>query len=113
MTHPKAAGEIFNLCDARPYTTREVCEAMAAALGVPARFTPLPSVAATVAYGIDSALAACGLYSMNFHLLGEANWNVGCSSRKAQEVLGFKPTVDVFEGYHRAVAWCKERRLLD
>jgi nucleoside-diphosphate-sugar epimerase len=113
MTHPKAAGEIFNLCDARPYTTREVCEAMAAALGVPARFIPLPSLAATVAHGIDSALAACGLYSMNFHLLGEANWNVGCSSRKAQEVLGFKPTVDVCEGYRRAVAWCRERKLLD
>ena len=50
---------------------------------------------------------------MNFHLLGEANWNVGCSSRKAQEVLGLKPSVDVFEGYRRAVAWCRERKLLE
>ena len=109
---PQASGEIFNLCDARVHTTRQVCEAMAAAQCVRPRFIPLPGFAATVAYGIDCALSALGFYSMPFHLLGEANWNVGCSSRKAQEVLGFKPTVDVFEGYRRAVAWCEERKLL-
>jgi nucleoside-diphosphate-sugar epimerase len=113
LTHPKASGEAFNICDAKPYTTLQVCDAMAAALGVPARYMPLPSLSATVAYGVDCTLAALGFYSMNFHLLGEANWNVGCSSRKATELLGFTPTVDVFEGYRRAVAWCKERKLLD
>lgn len=113
LEHPKAAGEVFNICDARAYTTREVCEAMAAALGVPARFVPLPGFSATVAYGIDCMVSALGFYALPFHLLGEANWNVGCSSRKATELLGFKPTVDVCEGYRRAVAWCKERKLLD
>ncbi|MCY3020322.1 MAG: NAD-dependent epimerase/dehydratase family protein [Planctomycetota bacterium] len=113
LTHPKAPGEIFNVCDARAYTTREVCDAMAAALGVPAKFVPLPAFSAGIARAIDCALAAFGFYSMPFHLLGEANWNVGCSSKKAQDVLGFKPTVEVFEGYRRAVAWCKERKLLD
>ncbi len=62
--------------------------------------------------GLDSALAACGIYSMNFHLLGEANWNVGCSPKKAMERLGFAPTVDVLEGYRRAVAWARERKLI-
>jgi len=112
LSHPKAAGEIFNLCDARVHTTREVCEAMAAALCVRPRFIPLPALAAMLAYGIDCALASLGLYSMPLHLLGEANWNVGCSSRKAQEVLGFQPTMDIFEGYRRAVYWCYERKLL-
>ncbi len=112
LTHPNAAGEVFNLCDARAYSTREVCEAMAAALGVPAKFIPLPSICASTAYVVDSTLAACGFYSMPFHLLGEANWNVGCSSAKATKLLGFTPTVDVFEGYRRAIAWCRERTLL-
>ena len=112
LTHPNAPGEIFNLCDAQAYTTRQVCEAMAAALGVAPKFLPLPGFSASVAYGIDSALAACGIYSMNFHLLGEANWNVGCSSAKAREKLGFAPKVDVMEGYRRAVAWARERKLM-
>lgn len=113
LSHPRACGEIFNLCDARAYTTREVCEAMAAALGVTPRFIPLPGCAATVAYGVDWLVSACGFYAMSFHLLGEANWNVGCSSQKAVELLGFKPTMDVAEGYRRAVAWCKKKKLLD
>jgi len=113
LVHPDASGEIFNLCDARAYTTREVCEAMAAALGVPARFIPLPGFSATVAYGMDWFLSGLGLYAMPLHLLSEANWNVGCSSRKATEVLGFKPTGDIFEGYRRAVEWCKKLKLLD
>jgi len=113
LAHPKAAGEIFNLCDARACTTRTVCEAMAAALCVRPHFIPLPACAATLAYGVDCALSAFGLYSMPFHLLGEANWNVGCSNRKAVDMLGFESTVDVFEGYRRAVYWCKERKLLD
>ena len=112
LAHPAASGEIFNLCDARVHTTRQVCEAMAAALQVRPHFIPLPGCAATLAYGMDRALSAFGWYSMPLHLLGEANWNVGCSSRKAQEVLGFQPTVDIFEGYRRAVAWCEERKLL-
>ncbi|HEY3321746.1 MAG TPA: NAD-dependent epimerase/dehydratase family protein [Planctomycetota bacterium] len=112
MTHPKAAGEVFNICDARAYSTREVCDAMAAALGVPAKFIPLPGICATLARGVDVTLAACGVYSMPFHLLGEANWNVGCSSQKATDLLGFKPSVDVFEGYRRAVSWCRERKLV-
>jgi nucleoside-diphosphate-sugar epimerase len=112
LTHPSAAGEIFNLCDKKPYTTREVCEAMAEALDVSARFFRLPSFSASIAYRMDRLLAAGGFYSMNFHLLGEANWNVGCSSEKAQRLLGFNPKVDVRVGYRRAVLWARERKLL-
>jgi nucleoside-diphosphate-sugar epimerase len=113
LTHGAAAGEIFNLCDERVYTTLEVCEAMAAALGVTPRYLRIPGFSASVAYGIDCTFAAAGFYSMNFHLLGEANWNVGCSNRKAVERLGYRTTVDVFEGYRRAIAWCREKGLLD
>ena len=65
LAHPAAAGEIFNLCDLRPYTTREVCDAMSAALGVQARYLPLPSFCASAAYRIDRVLASFGIYSMS------------------------------------------------
>lgn len=112
MHHPRAAGEIFNLCDAQVYTTRQIYDAMAAALGVAPKFTQLPAVSATAAYVVDSMLAGLGIYAQNFHLLGEANWNVGCSSQKATDKLGFKPKGNVQEGYKRAVAWCREQKLL-
>jgi nucleoside-diphosphate-sugar epimerase len=112
MEHPAAAGEVFNLCDTQVYTTRDICEAMAGALGVPARFWPLPGFSSTIAYGVDRTLAAAGIYSMNFHLLGEANWNVGCSNEKARRLLGWNPQVDAREGYRRAVAWAREQKLL-
>jgi len=112
LHHPKAAGQVFNLCDERPYTTREICDAMAAALGVTPKYTHLPAVSSPLAYVADSMLAAIGIYSMNIHLLSEANWNVGCSSQKATDMLGFKPKMNVQEGYKRAVAWCREQKLL-
>ncbi|HYF48512.1 MAG TPA: NAD(P)-dependent oxidoreductase [Planctomycetota bacterium] len=112
MEHPSAPGEIFNICDRQVYTTREICEAMAKALGVAPRFWWLPSLSSSTARVIDNTLAAIGVYSMNFHLLGEANWNVGCSSEKAQRVLGFNPQGDVREGYRQAVAWAREKGLL-
>ncbi|MFH0938342.1 MAG: NAD-dependent epimerase/dehydratase family protein [Planctomycetota bacterium] len=108
LIHPKASGEIFNLCDARAYTTREVCDAMASALGVTVRYLPLPAFVSTIAYSLDRALAAVGIYWMAIHLLGEANWNVGCSSRKATELLGFAPKMDIVEGYRRAVSVANE-----
>ncbi len=113
LLHPDAAGQIFNLCDSQPSTTQQICEAMAAALNVPPRFIPLPGFSASLAYGVDRLLASVGVYSSNFHLLGEANWNVGNSNEKARRILGYQSTVDVFEGYRRAVAWCRERKLLD
>jgi len=112
LTHPKAAGEIFNLCDATTWTSLKIYEAMAQALGVKPRFIPLPGCAATVANFIDHTLCACGYYSMPFHLLGEANWNVGASCRKAVELLGFQPTGNVFAGYRQAVQWCRAQKLL-
>ena len=113
LNHPRAAGEVFTLCDSRVYSTLEVCEAMAAALTVKPCYLRLPSICATTAWIIDRALNSVGLYNMPFHLLSEANWNVGCSNRKAAELLGFAPTVDIKEGYRRAVAWCREKKLLD
>jgi len=112
MEHPAAPGEVFHLCDKNVYTTREIYDAMAGALGVTPKFWKLPAFSSTCARMIDGTLAACGVYSMNFHLLGEANWNVGASSAKAQRVLGFSPQGDVREGYRRAVTWAREKSLL-
>ena len=112
LNHAKAGGHVFTLCDSRVYSTLEVCDAMAEALQVKPRYLRLPGFFASAAWHGDNALNKLGIYNMPVHLLSEANWNVGCSNRKAVEMLGFAPSVDVREGYRRAVAWCREKKLL-
>jgi nucleoside-diphosphate-sugar epimerase len=107
-----AAGNVYNVADGESYTTRQVTEAMARALGVSARYVPLPGFAATVAYRADGLLSTLGFYQRAVHLIGEANWNVGVSIDKARQELGYAPRVAIEEGMRRAVEWCRERGLL-
>ncbi len=107
MAHPAASGQTYFISDRPVYTTRQVVEAMAVALGVPPRFLPLPRGVAPVAYRLDLALARAGLYWQTLHLVGEADWHVGVSCEKACRELGYAPTVELHEGMKRAVAWCR------
>src|SRR5579862_3223577 len=106
LTHPAAAGQTYFISDLEPYTTKEVTDAMAQALGVSARYLKLPDVTAKLAYKLDLKLAECGLYWQALHLAGEADWNVGVSCEKARTELGYEPAISLNEGMKRAVAWC-------
>jgi nucleoside-diphosphate-sugar epimerase len=108
----RADGQVFNIADADPYTTRAVVEAMARALGVRPRYLRLPAVAAKVAYGVDWMLASLDRYQQEIHLVGESDWQVGVSIAKARQVLGYAPTVAIDEGMRGAIVWCRERGLL-
>jgi nucleoside-diphosphate-sugar epimerase len=107
-----ARGQVFNIADSEPYTTKGVVEAMARALGVEPRYLRLPAAAADIAYRADWLLSTVGLYQQTVHIVGEANWNVGVSIDKARRALGYAPRVGIDEGMRGAVAWCRERGLL-
>ncbi|MGO9837845.1 MAG: NAD-dependent epimerase/dehydratase family protein [Polyangiaceae bacterium] len=112
LSKAAANGQVYNIADREPYTTKKVVEAMARALGVPPRYLPLPALAADVAYQADWLLSTFGMYQRTLHLVGEATWNVGVSIEKARRELGYEPTVAIDEGMRGAVEWCRERRLL-
>ena len=112
LSKPSAAGQVYNIADREPYTTRQVTEAMARALGVQARYVRLPEVAANIAYRMDSLLSTLGMYQQTLHLVGEADWNVGVSIDKAHEQLGYAPSVAIDEGMQAAVQWCRDHGLL-
>jgi nucleoside-diphosphate-sugar epimerase len=95
---PQAVGQVYNVADRDPYTTKQVVDAMARALGVEPRYIPLPAVAADVAYRVDSLLSTLGRYHQTTHLVGEATWNVGVSIDKARDELGYRPQVGIDEG---------------
>jgi len=107
IVRPEAAGRTYYIVDDEISTTRAIVEAMAEALGVPARFVPLPAFAGSLAYGADKVLEAAGFYSGPVHLLGESNWHVAISSAKAKRELGYAPARSLREGMREAVAWCR------
>jgi nucleoside-diphosphate-sugar epimerase len=112
LTERAAVGQTYYICDEPVYTTRSVMEGMAEALGVPLRVVRLPASAASLALGVDLALAASGVYWQTVHLLSEANWHVGCSCAKAMHELGYKPAMSLRKGMKGAVEWCRGRGLL-
>jgi nucleoside-diphosphate-sugar epimerase len=112
LTHPSAPGNTFYIADAQPYTTREVVEAMARALEVSPRWLHLPSVAASLAYELDTQVSRLDRYWQTLHLVGEANWNVGVSIEHARRQIGYAPPFALDDGMRSAVAWCRERNLL-
>jgi nucleoside-diphosphate-sugar epimerase len=112
LCRAEAAGQVYNIADSAPYTTRRVVEAMASALGVSARYIRLPAVSASLAYRVDTVLAMLDRYHQTTHLVGEANWNVSVSVEKARADLGYEPTVGLDDGMQGAVRWCREQGLL-
>jgi nucleoside-diphosphate-sugar epimerase len=112
LERPEANRQTYYIADARTYSTRQVVDGMAAALGVKARYIRLPEVTAKLAFETDRALSRYGIYWQTLHLVGEADWDVGVSIEKARRELGYDPKVEIDEGMRGAVAWCRSRGLL-
>ena len=107
LTRPEASGQTYYVVDKPVYTTLRICEAMAAGLGVKLRTLPIPAFLSTVAFMGDRVLASAGVYWMELHLSGEANWHVGISCAKAERELGYRPTMELEQGMRDAVEWCR------
>jgi nucleoside-diphosphate-sugar epimerase len=112
LFHPAAAGRTYYIADPKVYTTREVVEAMARALGVRPRWIHLPGFSASVAHEMDTQVARLGAYWQTLHLVGEANWHVGVSVDRARRELGYDPRFDIDHGMREAVEWCRREGLL-
>lgn len=112
LTCPSASGQTYYIVDDEVYTTRSICEAMAAALGTELRPIALPGLVSTAAFAVDRILASAGLYWQTLHLVGEGNWHVGISCEKARRELGYRPAVTLSEGMRQAVSWCRTEGLL-
>ncbi len=111
--HPRAAGQIFNICDVQSYTQREIFEAAAAALNIRPRFRRTPGFTATLALWTGTVAARFDRYSAKRHSLSEQNRHTGASSQKAKEILGFEPVTNLHDGMALEVAWCRDLGLLD
>ena len=61
-----------------------------------------------MARAIDKSLQTVGMYHQKIHVLSEMNQNIACSVQKAEQELGYRPTVELKEGMRRSLQWMKE-----
>jgi nucleoside-diphosphate-sugar epimerase len=104
-----SAGRAYHLVGARPFTVRELSDAIGTAVGRP---VPAAHVPAPLAYGIG---AACELLPVSRRRLPLSRTRVrflignrAYDGTRAREELGFVPEVDLHDGLARTVAWYRE-----
>jgi nucleoside-diphosphate-sugar epimerase len=111
-TRERAAGETYWIADERPYAWNEIIDTVESVLendfGIEVAHDRLriPSFASEVALVVDAVLQRAGLYQQKIHVLSETNKTIACSTAKAREELGYRPSVELREGMRRSVEWC-------
>ena len=111
----RAAGQVYWIADRRPYTMNEVIDTVERLLETEFghkcahKRMRLPGLASDVAYVMDFALQSLGLYHQKIHVLSEMNKTIACSVAKAENELGYHPTVALEEGMRRSLRWCREK----
>jgi nucleoside-diphosphate-sugar epimerase len=111
----RAANNIYWIADRQPYTMNEIVETVERVLEedfqipVAHKVKKLPGIAASIAYGIDIATSALGIYLQKIHVLSELDNTIACAIKKAEDELGYAPAVALREGMKRSVAWVLER----
>jgi len=110
----RAAGQTYWIADKRPYSMNEVIDTVERLLEkefaqkCAHKRMRLPGLASEVAYVMDGALQALGLYHQKIHVLSEMNKTIACSVTRAEKELGYQPRIALEEGMRRSLKWCGE-----
>ncbi|HEY6528103.1 MAG TPA: NAD(P)-dependent oxidoreductase [Cellvibrionaceae bacterium] len=101
--------EVFWIADERPYTMNTIIDTIERLMDDEFKLKckhkrlRLPGIAAEIAYLIDGAMQAVGLYHPKIHVLSEMNKTIACSISKAKKDLGYKPQVALEEGMRQSL----------
>jgi len=109
-----AAGQTYWIADSRPYEMLEIIETVETVLEelgfeVTGKRLHLPGLVGEFAGAVDWGLQAMGLYHQKIHVLSEMNKTIACSVERAQQELGYQPSVALEEGMRRSVLWLIEK----
>jgi nucleoside-diphosphate-sugar epimerase len=113
--NPNANGQTFWIADRRPYSMNEIIDTVERlmekefGLNVAHQRLRLPDVAGQVAQLADWMIQKLGFYQQKIHVLSEMNKTIACSIAKAENELGYQPTIELEEGMRRSLAWCLEQ----
>ncbi len=113
-----AAGRTYWIADRRPYAMNEIVDTVERLLETEFhrpcahKRLRLPGIASEVAFVVDRALQAVGLYQQKIHVLSEMNKTIACTIARAERELGYAPTVELEEGMRRSLRWMEDRGML-
>lgn len=108
----KANGQAYWIADKKPYTTIEILRTIADEFNIKLKPTYLPEILSRICEQIDIILGKMGFYSLNFHVVGESYRDIGCSIKKAEKELGYKPKVSLKGGIKEAANWARKNKVL-
>lgn len=110
----RAAGQVYWIADRRPYSMNEIVDTIERLLetefghACKHKRMRLPAFASDVAWLADKTLQALGVYHQKIHVLSEMNKTIACSVARAEQELGYRPTIALEEGMRRSLRWCAE-----
>lgn len=104
---------VYHLADPRPYTVREIIEAISAQLGLT---PPRISLTAPVARAIGLAgtiLAFAGVpVPLRLDIVDTLSRDVVVDTRPLEEDTGFSPPIPFQEGVRKTVEWCRNNHIV-
>jgi nucleoside-diphosphate-sugar epimerase len=110
----RAAGQTYWIADRHPYSMNEIINTIERLLETEFahkcahKRMRMPGLASEFAWLADKTLQALGFYHQKIHVLSEMNKTIACSVKRAEEELGYRPTVALKEGTRRSLKWCAE-----
>lgn len=113
----QARGGVYWIADRRPYAMTEILDTVERVLEsdfqvkVAHKRMRLPGFASGVAWLVDFALQAVGLYHQKIHVLSEMNKTIACTIARAEKELGYDPKVSLDEGMRRSIRWMLDNGL--
>ncbi|HAJ28085.1 MAG TPA: UDP-glucose 4-epimerase [Syntrophus sp. (in: bacteria)] len=109
VSHPAAAGRIFNVTDGRFHTLNEIIESICTALGrKPPRLSLPCGIIRSVAGAIEGGYCIFGLTSpVTPEMVDKYTEDIAVSGNLIQKVLGFTPQYDLQAGWHETIGEMK------
>jgi nucleoside-diphosphate-sugar epimerase len=107
---PRAAGQVYNVTDGRLHRLDEIIEVMCAVLGRrPPRWSVPPRVARPLARLGDGALAVLFRRKGCLETVTKYTEDVAVSGEKIARELGYRPRVEIEEGFRDALSSLRSR----
>ena len=105
LSHPAAAGEVFNVTDGQYHTMNTIIDTLCAALGRPAPFLTLPTAPIrAVAGAIEDLWRICGFSAPIVRAtIDKYTEDVAVDGRKFCTQTGFVPKYDLADGWRETV----------
>jgi nucleoside-diphosphate-sugar epimerase len=114
----RANGRTYWIADRQPYSMNEIVDTVERLLETEFgqkcahKRLRLPGIASEIAFMADATLQSLGVYHQKIHVLSEMNKTIACSVARAEQELGYRPTVALEEGMRRSLAWCVANGML-